>query len=142
MSKLTALASLLTSETLCMSVATPPQVSRTRSYIGASNTLELTPCYELPGTLITCGSHCYPNCDTHSSGSHPATFDFNHYIVIPEARTCYIDTLDYGRFDAFLSKDSRLSIKVDTYVAQDGVCVLDESGVTLPQGALGGDAYC
>ena len=60
-------------------------------------------CYELPGSRVTCGSHCWPFCEAPEGGQHPDAMDYNHYIVIPEARTCYIDTLDYGRFDAFLS---------------------------------------
>ena len=68
--------------------------------------------------------------------------DYNHYIVIPEARSCYIDTIDYGRFDAFYSKNSKLNVTVDTYIAQDGVCVLNTKNAPLEHGSLGGDNFC
>lgn len=98
-------------------------VTRTRS--GAVGDAAVVPCYDLPGSLVTCGSHCWPNCEAHKGGAYPSYMDYNHYIVIPEARSCYIDTIDYGRFDAFLSKNSKLTVTIDTYVPMDGVCVLD-----------------
>ena len=101
-----------------------------------------TACFDLPGSLVTCGSHCWPNCEAHAGGTYPDIMDFNHYIIIPEARSCYIDTIDYGRFDAFLSKNSKLNITVDTYVSEDGVCVLDERNATMEPGSLMGDKYC
>lgn len=110
--------------------------------VGASDSQGLQPCHDLPATLVTCGSHCWPNCDAHTGGTYPNYFDFNHYIIIPEARTCYIDTIDYGRFDAFLSKHSKLNVTIDTYVAKDGVCVLDKKGQQLDSGSLEGDNYC
>jgi hypothetical protein len=111
-----------------MDVNNSLRVQRSRNGIGATDPGSLTACYDLPASLVTCGSHCWPNCEAHAGNSYPDFFDYNHYIVIPEARSCYIDTIDYGRFDAFLSKNSKLNITIDTYVAQDGVCVLDEQG--------------
>ena len=67
-------------------------------------------CHELPGAHITCGSHCWPDCNSTSDGTHPDAQDYNHYMVIPEARSCYIDTIDYGRFDAYLSQNSLLNV--------------------------------
>ena len=57
-------------------------------------------CADLPGAFITCGSHCYPNC-----GVDDSKF-YNHYIVVPEASSCYIDSSHYGKFDSFVSRDS------------------------------------
>ena len=110
--------------------------------VGAKDLTGNTACYDLPGSRITCGSHCWPNCDGHVGGGHPDSPDFNHYIVIPEARSCYIDTIDYGRFDAFLPKNSKLNLTIDTYVIQNGVCVLNESGAITDPGAIQGDKYC
>ena len=89
----------------CQATSMSPFVSRNHP-IGLKDTSDMRPCHDLPGSLVTCGSHCFPNCSAHQGGSHPVIMDYNHYIVIPEARSCYIDTLDYGRFDAFISKDS------------------------------------
>jgi hypothetical protein len=102
----------------------PTVTGRTKS-VGAEDTTGNVPCFDLPGSKVTCGSHCWPNCDAHTGGSYPEHMDFNHYIVIPEARSCYIDTIDYGRFDAFLSTNSKLNVTMDTYIAKDGVCILD-----------------
>lgn len=100
-------------------------------------------CHELPGTHVTCGSHCFPNCgDTPSDGSHPHAMDYNHYLVIPEARSCYIDTITYGRFDAFLSINSHLNVTMDTYSYDDGLCQLNTTGAIMPAGAHEGDGYC
>ena len=68
--------------------------------------------------------------------------DFNHYISIPEGRSCYVDNVDYGRFDFYLSKYSNVAVTYDAYVYEDGVCQLSETGVTMEPGAKGGDAYC
>ena len=82
------------------------------------------PCFDTVGVKVSCGSHCWPNCSpTPSSPTHPTTMDYNHFLVLPENTECYIDTLDYGRFDAYLSKYSKVSITYDTYVLQNGVCV-------------------
>ena len=67
---------------------------------------------------------------------------FNHYVVIPEGRSCYIDTYSYGRFDAFLSVSSVLNVTMSTSVYQDGVCLIDQERVPLEPGALTGDQYC
>jgi hypothetical protein len=128
-----------TKSIFAMDINNKPLVEARIRTIGATDS---TPCFDLPGALVTCGSHCWPNCDTHSGSSYPKIMDFNHYIVIPEARSCYIDTIDYGRFDAFLSKYSKLNITIDTYVAQDGVCVLNEKNAQLDPGSLAGDNYC
>lgn len=110
--------------------------------VGQSSS-DLEACRDLPGAFVTCGSHCWPNCDTDGTGNgHPDMMSYNHYIVIPEGRDCYIDTLSYGRFDAFLSVSSVLNITKSTSVYQDGVCLLDEEGVPLEAGALAGDQYC
>ena len=131
---------ILLAITKALDINSPPIVSRSIRPIGSAD--GNTPCYDLPGSLVTCGSHCWPNCDGITGGSHPDSMHYNHYIVIPEARSCYIDTIDYGRFDAFYSKNSKLNITIDTYVAQDGLCVLDKKGAQLDPGALEGDAYC
>jgi len=68
--------------------------------------------------------------------------DYNHYLVIPEARSCYIDTIDYGRFDAFMSKNSQLNVTMDVYTFQSGLCQLEETGKVMEAGALQGDDYC
>ena len=99
-------------------------------------------CHELPGSTVTCGSHCWPNCETTSNGQHPDAMDFNHYLVIPEARSCYIDTIDYGRFDAFMSINSQLNVTMDVYTYSDGICGLSGTNVPLVAGALEGDEYC
>lgn len=99
-------------------------------------------CFELPGVQKTCGSHCWPNCDTQNDGNHPVAMDYNHYLVIPEARSCYIDTIDYGRFDAFMSKNSLLNVTMDVYVFRNGLCQLEETGKVMEPGALQGDDYC
>jgi len=65
-------------------------------------------CYTIPGTFVSCGSHCWPNCESHSGLEHSNAFDYNHYLAIPEARSCYIDTIDYGRFDFWKSKYSKV----------------------------------
>ena len=39
--------------------------------IGQIAAEEVVACHELPGVHITCGSHCWPNCDSPSDGSHP-----------------------------------------------------------------------
>jgi hypothetical protein len=70
--------------------------------VGQSSDEDIVACHELPGVHITCGSHCWPNCESHGSG-HPDAQDYNHYMVIPEARSCYVDTIAYGRFDAYKS---------------------------------------
>ena len=80
------------------------------SRLGQVASEEVVACHELPGVHITCGSHCWPDCDSSNDGTHPEAQDYNHYIVIPEARSCYIDTIDYGRFDAYLSQNSLLNI--------------------------------
>jgi hypothetical protein len=103
---------------------------------------EPTACHELPGTTTTCGSHCFPNCDTQNTGTHPDAFDYNHYLVIPEARSCYIDTITYGRFDAFLSINSQLNITMDIYTYRDGLCQLEEANKPMIPGAIEGDDYC
>jgi hypothetical protein len=79
------------------------------SRIGQTND-DVVACHELPGAHITCGSHCWPDCDSTNDGTHPDAQDFNHYLVIPEARSCYIDTIDYGRFDAYMSQNSLLTV--------------------------------
>ena len=104
---------------------TKPTVEGRIRPVGAEDTTDNTPCFDLPGSKVTCGSHCWPNCKAHAGGGYPEHMDFNHYIVLPEARSCYIDTIDYGRFDAFLSTNSKLNITMDTYIAEDGVCILD-----------------
>ena len=70
--------------------------------------------------------------------------DYNHYMVIPEARECVIDTMTYGRFDAFMSINSLLNVTMDVYKMQDGLCQLDaeNTGVPMDKGALEGDDYC
>ena len=68
--------------------------------------------------------------------------DYNHYLVIPEARSCYIDTIDYGRFDAFMSKNSKLTVTMDVYTFKNGLCQLAETGKLMEAGALQGDDYC
>ena len=83
--------------------------------VSATDIEDLVSCHELPGVHTTCGSHCWPDCDTQNDGNHPVAMDYNHYLVIPEARSCYIDTIDYGRFDAFMSKNSQLSVTMDVY---------------------------
>ena len=88
---------------------------------------------------MTCGSHCWPNCDVETGNGHPDMMSFNHYMVIPEGRKCYIDTYSYGRFDAFLSVSSVLNVTMSTSVYQDGVCLLDQEQVPLEPGALTGD---
>ena len=75
-----------------------------------------TPCFEVPGSRVTCGSHCWPNCDAHSGTGHPVSMDFNHYISVPEARSCYIDNIDYGRYDIYLSQYSQVNVTYDSYV--------------------------
>lgn len=90
----------------------------------------------MPGALVTCGSHCWPNCSGNVGGAHPDAFNYNHYIVIPEGRSCYIDSSDYGQFDAFLSRNSKLSVTMDTHVFKDGICNPEESGVVMTPGAL------
>lgn len=67
---------------------------------------------------------------------------FNHYLVIPEGFKCYVDTYSYGRFDAFLSVSSVLNVTMETSVYQDGVCLIDQTGVPLESGSLTGDVYC
>jgi hypothetical protein len=62
--------------------------------------------------------------------------DYNHYLVIPEARNCYIDTIDYGRFDAFMSKNSLLNVTMDLYSFKDGLCTLEETSKIMGAGAL------
>ena len=52
----------------------------------------LEACRDLPGTFVTCGSHCWPNCEVETGNGHPDMMSFNHYMVIPEGRKCYIDT--------------------------------------------------
>ena len=116
---------LVAESSKAMEVNNKPNVASRSRPVGATDTTGNIPCYDLPAASVTCGSHCWPNCDKHSGSAYPEEMDFNHYIVIPEARSCYIDTIDYGRFDAFYSKYSKLNITIDTYVAQDGVCVLD-----------------
>ena len=71
-----------------------------------SATTGLKPCRDTAGVRVTCGSHCWPNCPSHSGEIHSAAMDYNHYIVIPEESSCYIDWADYGRFDLFKSIDS------------------------------------
>ena len=68
--------------------------------------------------------------------------DYNHYLIIPEARSCYVDTIDYGRFDAFMSKNSQLNVTMDVYSFQNGLCQLAETGKQMEAGALQGDDYC
>jgi hypothetical protein len=114
-----------TCETAAMDINNKPIVAARARPVGAKDGSNSTPCFDLPGALVTCGSHCWPNCPAHTGGSYPDIMDYNHYIVIPEARTCYIDTIDYGRFDTFLSRNSKLNVTADTYVAKDGVCVLN-----------------
>ena len=103
---------------------------------------ERVSCFELPGVQNTCGSHCWPDCDTQNDGNHPVAMDYNHYLVIPEARSCYIDTIDYGRFDAFMSKNSKLRVTIDVYTFKNGLCQLAETGKQMEAGALQGDDYC
>lgn len=117
----------LTSQVQAMDIHNNPLVTRS-SAVGQSTELgtELEACRDLPGSFVTCGSHCWPNCDTDTPGNgHPDMMAFNHYIVIPEGRTCYIDTYSYGRFDAFLSKSAVLDVTMDTSIYQDGVCLID-----------------
>ena len=68
--------------------------------------------------------------------------DFNHYLVIPANTQCFIDTLDYGKFDAYLSKYSKVSVLYDTYIMQNGVCVRSYQGIKMLPGSLHGDPYC
>ena len=79
-------------------------------------------CFDLIGVQQTCGSHCWPNCETQNDGNHPTAMDYNHYLVIPEGRSCYIDTIDYGSFDAFMSKNSLLDVTMDVYEFRNGLC--------------------
>lgn len=123
-----------------MDINNNPLVTRSSAIGQTSDALEA--CRDLPGTSVTCGSHCWPNCDNDAGNGHPDMMAFNHYIVIPEGRSCYIDTYSYGRFDAFLSVTSVLNVTLDTSIYQDGVCLIDQEQVPLPTGALTGDAYC
>ena len=63
-------------------------------------------------------------------------------MVIPEGTSCYVDTNDYGRFDLWLSKNSRVKVTYDTYEYRDGVCQIKSTGVEMDAGALRGDPYC
>ena len=123
-----------------MDINNNPLVTRSNTIGQSSDALEA--CRDLPGSTVTCGSHCWPNCDSDTGNGHPDMMAFNHYIVIPEGRSCYVDTYSYGRFDAFLSKSSVLNVTLDTSVYQDGVCLLDQEQVPLQTGALTGDHYC
>merc|ERR1712070_287055 len=49
---------------------------------------------------------------------------------------------DYGRFDAFMSKNSQLSVTMDVYTFKNGLCQLSETGKIMEAGALQGDDYC
>ena len=62
-------------------------------------------CFDLPGTQVICGSHCWPFCS-----ARMLTFDYNHIVIVPAGKTCYVDSLKYGVFDLFLSKHSKLQI--------------------------------
>mmetsp|Transcript_162 Transcript_162/g.321 ORF Transcript_162/g.321 Transcript_162/m.321 type:complete len:158 (+) Transcript_162:73-546(+) len=124
-------------------------ISATSAAISFSDTrgAELTasePCYDVPGVLSTCGSHCWPNCKTQDEVSENDTlsYDFNHYLVIPEERACYLDTSDYGRYNLFLSMDSLVNITYDTYVYQSGVCALNQTNVTMEHGSFDGSTFC
>lgn len=117
-------------------------LAATASAVTVSADEDRESCFELPGVQKTCGSHCWPNCDTQNDGNHPVAMDYNHYLVIPEARSCYIDTIDYGRFDAFMSKNSLLTVTMDVYVFKNGLCQLEETGKVMEPGALQGDDYC
>ena len=99
-------------------------------------------CFDVNNVINSCGSHCWPNCNTHSGVSHPNAFDYNHYMVIPENTSCYVDTNDYGRFDLWLSKNSGVKVTYDTYEYRDGVCQIKSTGVEMDAGALRGDPYC
>mmetsp|Transcript_11486 Transcript_11486/g.17282 ORF Transcript_11486/g.17282 Transcript_11486/m.17282 type:complete len:140 (+) Transcript_11486:3-422(+) len=111
---------------------------------GADPTLSATlpSCHDVAGAKVTCGSHCWPNCPSHSGEAHSEAMDFNHYVVVPEEKSCFISTVDYGRFDFYLSKDSLVTATAETYVFSDGVCTLNETGVELSHGAFLGDQYC
>merc|ERR1711998_276829 len=50
--------------------------------------------------------------------------------------------IDYGRFDAFMSKNSLLNVTIDVYTFQNGLCQLGETGKQMEAGALQGDDYC
>jgi len=111
--------------------------------LGAHSVGVVQKCFDDPSVKNSCGSHCWPNCETHQGGSvHPTAFDYNHYMILPESTTCYIDTNDYGRFDMYLSPNSNVKITYDTYEYTNGVCQSKSSGVNMPPGALRGDPYC
>lgn len=99
-------------------------------------------CFDTKEVKVSCGSHCWPNCEPSPAGVHPTTMNFNHYLVIPANTQCFIDTLDYGRFDAYLSKYSKVSVLYDTYIMQNGVCVRSYQGIKMLPGSLHGDPYC
>jgi len=63
-------------------------------------------------------------------------------LSIPEAKSCYIDTVDYGRYDVYLSKYSKLEVIYTTYKYSNGVCDLEKKDVKMEPGALMGDDYC
>ena len=98
----------------------------------------LQPCYDLPGTKLTCGSYCWPFCGSQSSSS----YDFNHYMVIPEERSCYLGNIDYGRFNVYKPYNTYLAVTYDAYTIQDGVCTLNVTDATLGSGAFDGSQYC
>ena len=99
----------------------------------------MQPCYELPGIKTTCGSHCWPFC---YGSEFSDSYDYNHYMVMPELSSCYVDTVDYGKFNAYLSRDSLVNVTVDTFVQKNGICVRNETGVLLEPGSLNGNNYC
>ena len=72
---------------------------------------DLIPCKDVVGAKDTCGSHCWPNCPTITSIKDvPSNYMFNHYLTIPEGKECYIASWDYGKFDAYLSKHTKLEV--------------------------------
>ena len=61
-----------------------------------------------------CGSWCWPTCDEETKAGMKV-FDYNHMLVIPNGKTCTLDSITYGNFDLFVSKHSKLEIKATLF---------------------------